>query len=138
MEKKINETQRKDILYIDPRQIKIEEGFNTRTDYGNIDELMNSIIENGVKIPLRGFKDGDFYIITDGHRRLTATMKAIENELPIEKFTRVHRSFIVNTSSINIIEDNAIIIKTHDGAKSIPIGKSYKDKLMDDINLIIK
>jgi Response regulator of the LytR/AlgR family len=66
------------------------------------------------------------------------TMKAIEQKLPTSKFTRVHRSFIVNTSSINIIEDNAIVIKTHDGAKSIPIGKSYKDKLMDDINLIIK
>jgi DNA-binding LytR/AlgR family response regulator len=66
------------------------------------------------------------------------TMKAIEQKLPTAKFTRVHRSFIVNTSSINVIEDNAIIIKTHDGSKSIPIGKSYKDKLMDDINLIIK
>ena len=66
------------------------------------------------------------------------TMKAIEQKLPTSKFTRVHRSFIVNTSSINIIEDNAIVIKTHDGSKSIPIGKSYKDKLMDDINVIIK
>jgi DNA-binding LytR/AlgR family response regulator len=66
------------------------------------------------------------------------TMKSIEQKLPTNKFSRVHRSFIVNTSSINVIEDNAILIKTHDGPKSIPIGKSYKDKLMDDINLIVK
>ena len=66
------------------------------------------------------------------------TMKAIEQKLPTNKFSRVHRSFIVNTSSINVIEDNSILIKTHDGTKSIPIGKSYKDKLMNDINLIIK
>jgi DNA-binding LytR/AlgR family response regulator len=66
------------------------------------------------------------------------TMKAIEQKLPVNKFTRVHRSFIVNTSCINVIEDNAVIIKVEDGAKSIPIGKSYKDKLMRDINLIIK
>jgi DNA-binding LytR/AlgR family response regulator len=66
------------------------------------------------------------------------TMKAIENKLPTGIFTRVHRSFIVNISSINFIEDNAIVIKTKDGAKTIPIGKSYKDKLMGDINLIIK
>jgi DNA-binding LytR/AlgR family response regulator len=65
-------------------------------------------------------------------------MKAIEMKLPASKFSRVHRSFIVNTSSINVIEDNAILIKTHDGAKSIPIGKSYKEKLMGDINLIVK
>jgi DNA-binding LytR/AlgR family response regulator len=66
------------------------------------------------------------------------TMKAIELKLPTNQFSRVHRSFIVNTSSINIIEDNAILIRTHDGTKSIPIGKSYKEKLMSDINLIIK
>jgi DNA-binding LytR/AlgR family response regulator len=66
------------------------------------------------------------------------TMKAIEQKLPAHQFTRVHRSFIVNTSSINVIEDNSVIIKTKDGSKSIPIGKSYKDKLMGDINLIAK
>jgi DNA-binding LytR/AlgR family response regulator len=66
------------------------------------------------------------------------TMKAIEQKLPAHKFTRVHRSYIVNTSSINVIEDNSVIIKTKDGVKTIPIGKSYKDKLMGDINLIMK
>ncbi len=66
------------------------------------------------------------------------TMKAIEHKLPSGKFTRVHRSYIVNTSSIDVIEDNSVIIKTDDGSRSIPIGKSYKDKLMKDINLIIK
>ena len=66
------------------------------------------------------------------------TMKAIEQKMPTNRFTRVHRSFIVNTSSIKVIEDNAIIIKTKDGNKTIPIGKSYKDKLMGDINLMIK
>ncbi len=66
------------------------------------------------------------------------TMKAIEQKMPSNKFTRVHRSFIVNTSSIKVIEDNAIVIKTKEGNKTIPIGKSYKDKLMGDINLMIK
>lgn len=66
------------------------------------------------------------------------TMKAIEQKLPTEKFTRVHRSYIVNTSSILIIEDNSVIIKTNEGKKAIPIGKSYKENLMNDINLIIK
>jgi DNA-binding LytR/AlgR family response regulator len=66
------------------------------------------------------------------------TMKAIEQKLPQDKFIRVHRSFIVNTSSIDAIEDNSVLVKVHDGIKSIPIGKSYKDKLMGDINLIVK
>lgn len=66
------------------------------------------------------------------------TMKAIEQKLPPKKFTRVHRSYIVNTSRIEVIEDNSVIVKTEESAKSIPIGKSYKEKLMKDINLIIK
>jgi DNA-binding LytR/AlgR family response regulator len=82
----------------------------------------------------------NYVIINTFHEKFTIhfTMKAIEQKLPTSKFSRVHRSFIVNTSSINVIEDNAILIKTHDGTKSIPIGKSYKDKLMGDINVIIK
>jgi len=66
------------------------------------------------------------------------TMKAIEQKLPSSKFTRVHRSFIVNTSSIEVIEDNSVLVKTEGGTRTIPIGKSYKEKLMRDINLIIK
>lgn len=66
------------------------------------------------------------------------TMKSIEKKLPASKFSRVHRSYIVNTSSINLIEDNSILIPVEGGTKSIPIGKSYKDKLMDDLNLMIK
>ena len=65
-------------------------------------------------------------------------MKAIEVKLPAEKFTRVHRSYIVNTGSIDVIEDNSVLIRTQDGTKTIPIGKSYKDKLMGDINLMVK
>jgi DNA-binding LytR/AlgR family response regulator len=66
------------------------------------------------------------------------TMKAIEQKLPPRKFTRVHRSYIVNTSRIEVIEDNSVIVRTDEAPKSIPIGKSYKERLMKDINLIIK
>jgi DNA-binding LytR/AlgR family response regulator len=67
------------------------------------------------------------------------TMRAIEEKLPPKRFLRVHRSFIVNVSSIHSIEDNAINIKTSDKVKnSIPIGKSYKDKLLKELNVIIR
>jgi DNA-binding LytR/AlgR family response regulator len=71
------------------------------------------------------------------------TMKSIEKKLPVTKFSRVHRSYIVNTSRINLIEDNSILIPikgtgAKEEIKSIPIGKSYKDKLMNDLNLMIK
>lgn len=66
------------------------------------------------------------------------TMKAIENKLPSGKFKRVHRSYIVNVRQIHQIEDNNVIIKIDNGSKVIPIGKSYRDNLMDDLNLISK
>lgn len=66
------------------------------------------------------------------------TMKAVETKLPSSKFSRVHRSFIVNISAISEIDDNVIIIKTEEGNKTIPIGKSYRDNLLNDLNLISK
>lgn len=66
------------------------------------------------------------------------TMKAIESQLPASRFKRVHRSFIVNISRIASIEDNSIIIKLAEGKKVIPIGKSYRDKLLKEINLMNK
>lgn len=66
------------------------------------------------------------------------TMKAIEEKMPSARFSRIHRSYIVNLSKIEVIEDNSILIETDAGAKSIPIGKSYRDKLMGDINLMTR
>jgi DNA-binding LytR/AlgR family response regulator len=82
----------------------------------------------------------NYVVVNTFHDKYTIhfTMKAISDKMPIDKFVRVHRSFIVNISKIKVIEDNSVVIKTESGSKVIPIGKSYKDKLMDDINLISK
>ncbi len=66
------------------------------------------------------------------------TMKLVEQKLPSNKFVRVHRSYIVNSRCFNEIEDNSIIITTGEGRKIIPIGKSYRDNLMNALNLISK
>lgn len=66
------------------------------------------------------------------------TMKSISDKMPSERFMRIHRSYIVNFSKISAIEDNSVIIRTESGNRVIPIGKSYKDKLLNDINLITK
>ncbi len=66
------------------------------------------------------------------------TMKAIFDKLPESKFKRVHRSYIININRIKGIEDNQVIVELEDGKKHLPIGKSYKDGLMKDINLITK
>ncbi len=72
----------------------------------------------------------------DSRYTIHFTMKSIVNKLPSNIFKRVHRSYIVNVNQIGIIEDNTIVYKTKTGDKVIPIGKSFKDNLMSDLNLI--
>jgi len=66
------------------------------------------------------------------------TMKAIEKKLPSDIFIRVHRSYIVNKSRIKVIKDNSVELGFKEKNVNIPIGKSYKDQLISDINLIVK
>ena len=53
----------------------------------------------------------------------------VELGLPSSKFMRVHRSFIVQTSKIKIIERNRIVF----GKQYIPISDSYKNEFSDYI-----
>ena len=81
------------------------------------------------------------YVIINSHNAkftIHFTMKSIESQLPINKFKRVHRSYIVNVRKIDKIEDNTIFIKNNEGIKGIPIGKAYKERFMKDINLMGK
>lgn len=82
----------------------------------------------------------NYVIFTTETDRFTIhfTMKSIEQKLPSSMFVRVHRSYIVNTTAIKQIKDNHIVINTKSDIKSIPIGKSYKENLMSDINVIVK
>jgi ParB/RepB/Spo0J family partition protein len=61
------------VVKIDLDKIVIREGFNVRKDYGNLDELAASILENGQTSPGRVdvLKNGTF-ALTDGERRYRA------------------------------------------------------------------
>jgi DNA-binding LytR/AlgR family response regulator len=66
------------------------------------------------------------------------TMKAIESQLPSALFTRVHRSFIINKSMIQAIKENSLDLTIGDTLKSIPVGKSFRDTLLNDINVMAR
>ena len=66
------------------------------------------------------------------------TMKAIENQLPSGVFIRVHRSFIINKSMIQSIKENTLDLAVGNIVKSIPVGKSYRDMLLNDINVMAR
>jgi two-component system, LytTR family, response regulator len=66
------------------------------------------------------------------------TMKAIESQLPSGVFIRVHRSFIINKSMIQAIKENSLDISIGHAVKNIPVGKSFKDSLLNDINVMAR
>jgi DNA-binding LytR/AlgR family response regulator len=66
------------------------------------------------------------------------TMKAIENQVPSGIFIRVHRSYIINKSMIQTIKENSLDLLVGDTIKSIPVGKSFRDTLLNDINVMAR
>jgi DNA-binding LytR/AlgR family response regulator len=66
------------------------------------------------------------------------TMKAIESQLPSGVFIRVHRSFIINKSMIQAIKESSLDIMVGHIVKNIPVGKSFRDSLLNDINVMAR
>lgn len=60
-----------------------------------------------------------------------SSMKSIEEQLSSDKFLRVHRSFIVNTEKIKVIERNRIVF---DNNVYIPVSDQYKVKFQEFLN----
>lgn len=80
-----NKTKRTDIYSIDPRAIKVVDGFNSRVDFGDLEELANQIHEtnnqllNPISVQVNKNADGtDTYNLVDGERRYRAIMLLIE------------------------------------------------------------
>jgi DNA-binding LytR/AlgR family response regulator len=58
------------------------------------------------------------------------SMKAIEEQLPHQDFMRIHRSYIVNLSRIEIVERGKIKIKDI----YMPVADNYKERFQEFIN----
>ena len=70
-----NSTKTGEIKKIALNKIVVRDGFNVRQDLGNLDELAQSILENGQSVPGRVdiLDDGTFSLV-DGHRRYNALL----------------------------------------------------------------
>lgn len=77
--------QKEAYLMVPPNIIVADEKGNPRLDYGDIEELMLSIIENGIRNPLKGYEKDGKIILKDGHRRMRAVNLALEKGKKIEK-----------------------------------------------------
>lgn len=53
------------------------------------------------------------------------SMKSIEEELPADRFLRIHKSFIVNKDQITSLRKTSVFIGTHE----LPVSDLYKDAI---------
>ena len=72
---------------------------------------------------------GDYVIIHTHTQKITTheTLKSLEEKLPIQRFMRIHKSWIIALPDIDFLEGNMISIKE----LKIPIGKTYKKSVME-------
>jgi len=77
---------------------------------------------------------GDYVRIftTNSNYVVNKSMKAILQALPEVSFARVHRSYIINISKIENIEENSIVIDRD----VIPISDHYKPSFLQKLNIL--
>ncbi len=63
---------------------------------------------------------------------LTATLKVMQDKLPGKIFVRIHRSYIVNITSLDVVAESHVEINR----KVIPLSKSYKEALLKYLQTI--
>lgn len=78
---------------------------------------------------VEGLKDYVRIYMTDSRRSVMTlmSMRSLEQRLPADRFMRVHRSYIVNTGRITVIERNRIVF----GDVYIPVSGSYRQTFSD-------
>jgi len=86
----MNKTTKTDIYKIDPRAIVVKEGFNSRIDFGDINELAEQIKAQGILNPItvKPFKlenGEERYELVDGERRYRAITLLLEQGYAIER-----------------------------------------------------
>ena len=83
---------------------------------------------------VEGLKDYVIIRLVEGRVITLQTMKSLEAKLPDSKFKRIHRSYIVATDQIKALMGNMMEINENGKTKLLPIGKNYKDELLQIIN----
>lgn len=93
-------------------------GFFVRSDYKLVHILYDDVLY------MEGLKDYvKIYTENDPKPILSLmSLKQLEEELPADRFMRVHRSYIIHRNKIDSVNKNRITI----GQKQIPIGETYR------------
>lgn len=88
--------EKESFIMVDPNLIIHDEKKNPRLDYGDIEELMLSITENGIRNPLKGYEKDGKIVLKDGHRRMRAVKLALEQGKKIERVPVILERRVLN------------------------------------------
>jgi two-component system LytT family response regulator len=78
-------------------------------------------------IYIEGLKNYVVLYTIDGRHITYLSMREIEKLLPMSRFTRIHKSYIVNVDKIKSIDGNNVILSS---AVELPIGISFKENFI--------
>ncbi len=84
---------------------------------------------------IEGLKDYVIIRMKKGRVITLQTMKSLEEKLPKKLFKRIHRSYILSLGKIRAIVGNTVEVVENDKIKQLPIGKNYRDELLEIVNL---
>lgn len=83
---------------------------------------------------IEGLKDYVIIKLKDERIVTLQTMKSLSSKLPEKLFRRIHRSYIINLDHIDAVYGNVVEMQIGKEDKHIPIGKNYREELLELIN----
>ncbi|MFN8256611.1 MAG: LytTR family DNA-binding domain-containing protein [Bacteroidales bacterium] len=105
-------------------QVQVQPDFlMIRADYNTVRIDVNELLY------VEGLKDYIKVFCKNKKLITKSTLKNIEEKLPVDKFCRIHKSFIIALDKIERIENNRVII----GENYLPIGDQYKPVFYEKI-----
>jgi DNA-binding LytR/AlgR family response regulator len=83
---------------------------------------------------IEGLKDYVIIRLEQGRVVTLQTMKSLEDKLPPGKFMRIHRSYIVSIDKIHAVDGTSVDVFEKGVLKQLPIGKNYRDEILEMVN----
>lgn len=83
---------------------------------------------------IEGLKDYVIIRLENGRVVTLQTMKSLEDKLPLSRFKRIHRSYIVSLDKIHAIDGTSVDVYEKGVIKQLPIGKNYRDEILELVN----
>ena len=92
------------------------------------DHKLYKVLYSDIKY-IEGMREYVSFHVPTGRITALMSLKSLEEKLPSSFFMRCHKSFIVNKNYVTILDGNHLVI----GDKNVPIGQSYKEKVVNEI-----